>query len=321
MQPAMQPVQLRVPPHLHPGQEMQFQLHPGGPLLKVVIPIGVLPGQDFVVQVPMAPAPPAPTESVPMGMPVDTARPLPPAKRYAECAICFEPLNGAPVGVFLDAAGKRVSNHYYNLEAARSWLATGNGMDPLTRSPISSVKPVPDVRNDPDGWFSVVDMNGDGRLSRAEAIEAIKAQYPVDVAALDAAVTDPNNWMWQQWDADRSGYLERRELLAKDGLVASVRDMFAAKPRGGIPDMRSNKQAWYEYFDEDRSGSLEQEEVVRALIKTLHLSSDQARVAEMRNTVQAIWPVFDSDGSGSIERGEFLAPGDGLADTIIATMG
>ena len=76
----------------------------------------------------------------------------------------------------------------------------------------------------------------------------------------------------------------------------------------------------YDYWDEDRSGSLEQEEVVRALLKTLQLTTDQERVAEMRSTVAAIWPIFDADGSGSIDRAEFLAPGDGLADTIVAQM-
>jgi hypothetical protein len=34
----------------------------------------------------------------------------------------------------------------------------------------------------------------------------------------------------------------------------------------------------YDFFDEDRSGSLEREEVVRALIKTLGLSMNQAKV-------------------------------------------
>ena len=38
-------------------------------------------------------------------------------------------------------------------------------------------------------------------------------------------------------------------------------------------------------------------------------------------TVQAIWSIFDTDGSGSIERGEFLRPNEGLADTILATLG
>ena len=47
---------------------------------------------------------------------------------------------------------------------------------PLTRLPISSVLAVPDLRADLQAWWRVVDVNGDGRLSRHELIEALKAQ-------------------------------------------------------------------------------------------------------------------------------------------------
>ena len=41
----------------------------------------------------------------------------------------------------------------------------------------------------------------------------------------------------------------------------------------------------------------------------------------MRQSVDAIWYIFDDDGNGSIDRDEFLKPNEGLADTIIATIG
>ena len=44
----------------------------------------------------------------------------------------------------------------------------------------------------------------------------------------------------------------------------------------GVPDM-ADKARWYEYWDEDGSGTLEKEEVVRALLKTLKLTQDQQR--------------------------------------------
>ena len=61
--------------------------------------------------------------------------------------------------------------------------------------------------------------------------------------------------------------------------------------------------------------------MVRALLKTLQLTSDPARVAQMRSTIDAIWCLFDEDGSGTVDRQEFLKAGEGLADTIIATIG
>ena len=81
------------------------------------------------------------------------------------------------------------------------------------------------------------------------------------------------------------------------------------------------RRARRRYWDEDNSGSLDKEEVVRALLKTLQLTSDQAQVMNMRQMIEAIWPVFDDDGSGSIERDEFLRPVEGLADTISAQLG
>jgi len=263
--------------------------------------------------------------------------------------ICFEPLHSGPVGIFLDASGRRVSNHFFNLEAARQWLASGNGQCPLTRTPVSSVVPVPSITSDPDGWFRICDVDGNGKLSRQECIECLKAQLPIDNTALDDAANDPSHPMWRNWDKDGSGSIERNELLAPGGLADYVRQTFAQRePSAGPPDMRRDKLAWYRFWDEDGSGSLEKEEVVRALLKTLNLTQDPHKVEQMRSTIEAIWPVFDSDGSGSsaepdldtgtavfcnpqahnpgcvpnlaVEQNEFLAPGEGLADTIIATL-
>jgi len=250
------------------------------------------------------------------------ATPRTQAEMKAECPICFEPLCAGPVGVFVGADGKRVSQHFFNLAAAREWLASGSGMCPLTRRPVSRVVEVPDMRSDPEGWFGVVDLDGDNRLSRIEVVECLKAQLPVDAAALDAAAADSDHWMWQQWDLDGSGYIERHELLRPEGLAAYVREAFERGDRSGdIPDISRDKDAWYAFWDEDNSGALDKEEVVRALIKTFTLSTDPARVQQMRSTIDAIWPIFDEDASGSIDRAEFLRPGEGLADTIIATLG
>jgi hypothetical protein len=251
-------VQIRVPPGVFAGQEFEF-LSPSGEVSRVRVPVGVRPGDEFVAQ--LAPAPPP----VPMGAPVHLgapaqtggmgggptpllatrARPLPAAARYAECPICFEPLHAGPVGVFLDGSGKRVSQHFFRLDAAREWLASGNGMCPITRAPIRSVRPVPNVQTDPDGWFAVCDVDGNGKLSRKEAIECIKAQYACDVAQLDAALTDEAHRMWRQWDVDGSGFIERHELLASpNGLALSVPRLFPPPAIGTMPNMRTDKGAW-----------------------------------------------------------------------------
>jgi len=318
----MPQLQLTVPPGFVAGQSLQF-VTPEGQIMAVDVPPGVPPGATFVFTLPDAP--------LPMGLPLDAGStvpmgaPMAPARKFAECPICYENLCAAPVGFFLSATAQRVSPHYFNLAAAQQWLASGNGTCPLTRKPIATVMVVPDVRTNPDAWFTAVDVDGNNKLSRFEAIEALKAQFALDVAGLDAAVADPDHWMWQQWDVDRSGTLERNELLAKpSGLVASLPQLFASTSQPGkAPDI-TDRQAWFDFWDSpagggDGNGVLDKEEVIRALIKTLRLSSDPASVQGMRATIDAVWGIFDTDGSGTTERCEFLQA-DGLADTIVATL-
>ena len=254
-------VAVTVPPGLGPGRQLRVQC--GARQYDVFIPNGVPPGGQFLMEVDAppanSPAPQHPEMSVPMGLPVGMERGAPPppshlnrtstaggrqiveamqrsqADTKAECPICFEPLCQAPVGVFLGPDGRRVSQHFFNLAAAREWLIQGSGMCPLTRRRIQQVASredlgrtrtqdstrtlvdpcvsprvlqvleVPDIRADPEGWFRAVDIDGDGRLSRLEVVECLKAQLPIDAAALDAAALDGSHWMWQQWDNDRSG--------------------------------------------------------------------------------------------------------------------
>ncbi|KAL1515203.1 hypothetical protein AB1Y20_004264 [Prymnesium parvum] len=330
----MEMLTITAPPHATSGQEISFQTVDGR-MFRAVIPPGVRPGDLFNLQVPLAtpsaPAVPAAAgEMVPMGLPVDeapregtrtafTAVRSSVAAVHAECPISFNPLHKGPVGVFVNREGRRVSPHFYSLEGARKWLESGTGTCPLTRQPIHSVVQVPNVNDDPEGWFRVVDFTGDGRLSRKEAIDALKAQLPTDNVLLDAALADPNHWMWQQWDVDGSGFIEKEEILAPNGLANYVRSQCSQREEEDVPDIR-DKRAWYDFWDKDGSGSLEKEEVVRALVKTLKLTHDPARVQVMRSTIECTWGIFDPDGSGSIDRNEFLLPGDGLADMILATV-
>ena len=72
----------------------------------------------------------------------------------------------------------------------------------------------------------------------------------------------------------------KAEFLAPDGLLAFVRRTFVAAPsaKGPVPDIRRDKEGWFAYFDDDGSGELSMEEVVRGLVKSLKLSADLAKV-------------------------------------------
>ena len=72
------------------------------------------------------------------------------------------------------------------------------------------------------------------------------------------------------------------------------------------------------YWDEDGSGELEFDEVVRAFAKTFGINVEG--ITQLRESLQAVWGIFDTDNSGAVDRREFMAPNDGLADTVLATM-
>ena len=51
---------------------------------------------------------------------------------------------------------------------------------PLCRTTFESVVAVPKLESDPSAWFKVVDMNGDGGLSKSEIKYVLLAQLPID---------------------------------------------------------------------------------------------------------------------------------------------
>ena len=113
---------------------------------------------------------------------------------HAECPISFQPLHTGPVGVFVDESGRRLSKLYYNLFAAKQWLAHGLGSEPITGQPAAGVVEVPDPVKDLRGWFEVADVDGDGELTREEVVQALRALLPLELDKLDDAIADDTLW-------------------------------------------------------------------------------------------------------------------------------
>ena len=98
-------------------------------------------------------------------------------------------------------------------------------------------------------------------------------QLPVDWRKLEENLPD----MWHTWDRDGDGTLGFDELMHPvNGLLAFVRSAFGKGGGGGggagggdaaAPDLRTQALAWFDYFDEDHGGTLDKDEVVRAIIK------------------------------------------------------
>ena len=187
----------------------------------------------------------------------------------------------------------------------------------MCRTQYVRLQRLPKIADDAEGWFRCVDHRGTNQLDRQQVFEALVTQFPLDVERFDAALGE----LWPRWDTDGDGAISRAEFFRPEvGLLDFVRANLLRQrvQPAPVPDIALQRNAWFDHFDEDRMGALRQEELVRALIKTYSLSADLAQVRQMRDLVSAVWPLFDLDGKGSVTRDEFLRPGEGLADSIIA---
>lgn len=173
---------------------------------------------------------------------------------------------------------------------------------------------VPMLSADPKAWFEFMDADQSGFLSYEEIVEGLKSQMHLDWHRIEADV----DRLFQQWDSNRDGKISYAEFShPQTGVIKYLASNYSARPRPPPPDIRRYKEAWFDYWDEDRSGHLDKDEVSRALVKTFRLYHvDRSAVL---STLEVIWPIFDIDGSGQIDRQEFLAP-DNLAETIIAQL-
>jgi Ca2+-binding EF-hand superfamily protein len=238
---------------------------------------------------------------------------------HQECPICFDLMCNQKSAV-LTKDHVRCCPHFFHDRCIKDLLNSKGGRShcPLCRQDFDGVLTVPSIESDPKGWFAVVDLNRDHRLSQKEVLEVMRAQLPVNCTILDEEFPS----LFRKWDINGDGSLDANELLDPSrGLLTYIMQRYPRVQQENTPDLKSDKNAWFRYFDYDKSGTLCKDEVSRALIKTFKLSEDSQKVAQMKEVVEAVWPIFDIDGSGHIEVSEFSQPEVGLADSIIASMG
>merc|ERR1712080_404124 len=121
--------------------------------------------------------------------------------------------------------------------------------------------------------------NKDGALCQKEVLEALKVVIPVNHEYLQRKIAE----MWEVWDSDKSGTIEKREIhrlveFVRRSLyrkkrsgetISAERRVEDALPAGALPDVRTHSADWFRYWDTDRNGSLDQEECIRAIIHTM----------------------------------------------------
>lgn len=240
-------------------------------------------------------------------------------ERLAECAICFEPLCEASVS-FLRLCEIRVCRHAFHTSCI-SECPKQSGC-PLCRSEYDDFVEVPDLTTSPAQWFKLVDMDGNGKLEKAEVLSVIPVCFPVDAEALEEAFPV----LWEEWDINNDGYLSFTELLGTGGLLQHIHKNFQKKwakanlerdQESLVLDYdKESWESWFEYWDTDRSGALEREEVVRGLIKSTGCANAKNRL-KIRCLVERIWPGTDLDRNGRISFEEFCCPRIGLASKLL----
>jgi hypothetical protein len=145
-------------------------------------------------------------------------------------------------------------------------------------------------------------------------VEVLKALLAVDYKELERNA----DYLWPRWDTDQSGELDFNELCGKGGLLMYVRSHFARKRRASPPLLSmSNLEDFFTYWDEDGNGTLELEEIVRAVVKTLKLSP--STISFVRDYLKSIWPQVDPDNSGEVDLQEFKQR-DGLGEMLVASL-
>jgi len=236
-----------------------------------------------------------------------TAPPAPPAmivQRKAECPICFDPLVDDAVCRMMNTQ-QRSCGHYIHTRCCIQFTQC-----PMCRAPFTSVADMPSIE-DPGAWFAAVDSDGNGWLSRLEVLSALRATCDVE----DLEISES---LWRQWDANGDGRITFEEIFRPQGGLLAYVHRFQ-RNRLVDPPPFEDRYRWFQFWDENRTNSLDRSEVHRALVKTFDLARDLARIQTMADTLATVWCLFDDDGDGTISFDEFVRP-DGFAATLSANL-
>jgi len=211
----------------------------------------------------------------------------------------------------------RTCRHFFHSQCVEALNVANMKNCPICRVDFTSSVEVPDIRKNPKGWFTCVDFDGDGKLDQTEVLEVMKATVLVDHDELEKQMPE----IFKKFDSDGDGTVSFQEMTGPHGIVEFSRQYPSVyDQRRPAPNIQTNKKAWFEFWDEDNSGGLDMEEILRAFIKTFKLEDTPSKAIELRGILEAIWPLIDPDGSGTVEYNEFAEPGDGLADMILANL-
>jgi len=233
-----------------------------------------------------------------------------------ECKICTHPLAKEPV-VILTKDAKRVCKHFFHEDCVQCLEEGDVYKCPFCRVEFNGRALLPNIRENPKEWFKFVDFDKRGTLSYENILEALRASIHIDHTRLASELPAA----FKKWDINGDGRVSYDEMMdEKEGLVEYARQYLPKLPDySEIPDIRTMKRQWFTFWDRDKNGRLDPEEVVRALLKTFHRESSPSEIIQFRNLIKALWNDLDPDYSGGIDADEFCKE-EGLCDCVVANM-
>lgn len=243
-----------------------------------------------------------------------------------ECPCCNFDLHVDPVAV-VRSNSKRVCPHYMHARCGKALVheatcSKRHAHCPTCYATFNEVKILPDLGSEPREWYSIVDADHSGSLSQDEIVEALGAVLPANKFKLQ-------KWMhsrWSLWDPDGDGTISLDEFMVprtglRDCILSNLgyfRCDLRSQKLPPLPDEQPEK--WFRYFDKNGNGLLDQQELLRGLVRTYCVTAnntpllDQAR--EMRVIARSLWVGLNYTPYESIDYVEFSRP-FGLMDQFI----
>jgi len=223
---------------------------------------------------------------------------------------------------------RRSCGHYFHRQCAHYLLQSNKGSHHPAACPdcgvaFSEVKDMPDVMTEPRDWFAVCDVDFGGELDAYEVVEALGCMLPVNRHRLEKHVRAH----WHEWDPDGDGTITLSEFIQPDkGLkdwIVKHMSMLREGPQppvASIPSIDRNPREWFHYWDRDGSGTLEKDEVCRALIRTFCRDDNglPSLIAahDMRDIAISMWSALGYSPFDAVSFEEFVGP-YGLLDQFL----
>jgi Ca2+-binding EF-hand superfamily protein len=225
----------------------------------------------------------------------------------------------------------RSCRHIYCLDCVKK---LNENKCPECRKPFSECVSIPDLFQNPEAWFEIIDFDGDNALSKREIEDVLKCYFKVDPKNPNALRQHlRKNWHkfsspsptytggifpWIERDEDGDKFINPSEFTERllPFLQATLRSLDDMKDCSEIPDWRQSPNEWFDFWDYDKSGELERPEVIRALAKTL---KGEWTMEQIRSVVDGTWSDFDENRDGGISKREFRQR-HGLYDTLAANL-